>query len=599
MSPQQRARLGDKVVESGLASRETVEEAALEAQQQGVPLGDTLVRVGGLDERDVYRALAEQRGLQFAGADELLAIADPALLNRFSRRYLDRQQIVPISIKDRTALLATCDPAAAPADIAQALETENVRLCVVTRTDYRRLRTALELASLHKEAAPHEAAAAGRDLLSADPRLNAELVTLFNAILLDAIGERASDIHLERYGTRVRVRIRVDGDLRDVTHYDLTPDQLLGLVNIVKIRSNLDIAERRMPQGGRFVTRAGGYTFDLRVQTQPALYGEHVVIRLLPHDQKLLGIEDLGFPEDQARQYRRLLDNPVGMVLVVGPTGSGKSTTLYAALQVLSKDPTRKVITVEDPIEYAIDGIQQTQVFPELQFTFANAMRVFVRQDPDVILVGEIRDEETALEAIRASQTGHLVFSTLHCNDAVDAVQRLIDLGMHPNSIASELQAVIAQRLPKRICTGCRAPAAPPPELLAEIFPDGPPTGFKCFKGKGCHRCGGYGTHGRIAVTEFLQVGERLRRAIAKRLSVDELREEAQAAGLVTLRDNALKFVEQGIIALEELRDLMPPEQLAGRRSHIKGVCACSICQEAAAAKPPLGLPAYAVKPSA
>jgi type IV pilus assembly protein PilB len=249
---------------------------------------------------------------------------------------------------------------------------------------------------------------------------------------------------------------------------------------------------------------------------------------------------------------------------VVGPTGSGKSTTLYAGLQLLAADPSRKVISVEDPIEYALAGVQQCQVLPEVGFTFANAMRAFVREDPDVILVGEIRDAETALEAIRASQTGHLVLSTLHCNDSVDAVQRLLDLGSHPNSIGSELLAVIAQRLAKRICPSCRTETEPDPELAQEVFPLGVPQGFRTWKGTGCSHCGGHGTRGRIAVAELLQVSADFRLAISHHLPVDDLREVARRSGLRPLRDEALSLVQRGIIEFIELRDLLTGEHLAG-----------------------------------
>jgi type IV pilus assembly protein PilB len=381
-------------------------------------------------------------------------------------------------------------------------------------------------------------------------------------MLLEAISERASDIHLERYGDRIRVRLRIDGDLRDVGRYRLTPADLMGIVNVVKIRANLDITERRLPQGGRIRVKAKDQTFDLRVQVQPSLYGEHVVIRLLPQNVKLLTVEDLGFDGALAASYRRLLGQPAGLVLVVGPTGSGKTTTLYAGLQILASDPTRKVITVEDPIEYAIEGVQQTAVRPEIGFSFADAMRSFVRQDPDVILVGEIRDSETALEAIRASQTGHLVLSTLHCNDATDAVQRLIDLQMHANSIASELLAVMSQRLAKRICEGCRREDAPDPELLKAVFPKGPPAGFKSFKGAGCTRCGGHGTWGRIACVEFLGANPELRAAIARRPTVEELRGLALRIHFTPLRESALALVRRGAISLSELPFMIPWERL-------------------------------------
>ena len=364
----------------------------------------------------------------------------------------------------------------------------------------------------------------------------------------------------------MRIRLRVDGDLRTFDHIAMSPAELRGVINVIKICANLDISERRLPQGGRYRRRAGGKSFDLRVQTQPCLYAEHVVIRLLPQDSGLITIEDLGLLPEVATQYRRLLFSPAGLVLVVGPTGSGKSTTIYSGLQILARDEKRKVITVEDPIEYAMRGIQQTQVKPHIGFNFAGAMRSFVRQDPDVIIVGEVRDGETALEAIRASQTGHVVLTTLHCNDAVDAVQRLFDLGMHPNSIASELLAVIAQRLARRVCQRCKVEADPDPEIIAELFPDGPPDGFVTYRGKGCARCAGTGTYGRVAVSEFLRANSTIRRSISRQPPVDELRDDALEAGLITMRDSAIRLLRNGVIPLSELPRILPAERMGPER---------------------------------
>ena len=438
-------------------------------------------------------------------------------------------------------------------------------MCLVTPTDYRRL---WMLVDVRRGRAGREAHGGqkteGGDLLTSDLHgSEARHIALFETLLLEAISERASDLHLERYGEDVRVRLRVDGDLHDFDRVRLSPADLVGLVNVIKINANLDIAERRIPQGGRVRRRAGDRAYDLRVQVQPALHGEHVVIRLLPQDSKILTIEDIGFPTALAGEYRRMLDGPGGLLLVVGPTGSGKSTTLYAGLQHISRDATRKAITVEDPIEYSIHGVQQTQVRPDIGFSFADAMRAFVREDPDVILVGEIRDKETALEAIRASQTGHLVLSTLHCNDAVDAVQRLLDLDMHPNSIASELLAVFAQRLAKRICTGCRVEVEPDPAMTRELFPGGVPGDFRAWKGAGCEVCGGHGTYGRVAAVEFMRTGPAVRRAISKAALLDDLRAVALEAGLVTLRDTALFHVTRGTIPLSELPWILPIERMA------------------------------------
>ena len=323
---------------------------------------------------------------------------------------------------------------------------------------------------------------------------------------------------------------------------------------MIKLRAELNIAEHRLPQGGRSRLQLGDMAYDLRIQTQPSLHGEHAIIRLLPQTGRAMTIAELGMSPMIGARYQRLLDNPAGLVLVVGPTGSGKSTTLYAGLQTLADDGRRKVITVEDPIEYSIDNIQQTRVRSEIGFGFADAMRAFVREDPDVILVGEIRDQETALEAIRASQTGHVVLSTLHCNDAVDSLQRLYDLGIHPNSIAGELLAVIAQRLAKRICKHCSQPAEPDPVILSEVFPDG------------------RGTQGRVAIVEYMEVDSDIRNAISSQPPIGELRWRALDAGLVTMRDSALDHVIEGIIPLSELPRILPRERMApevrgGRRS--------------------------------
>ncbi len=556
-------RLGDLLVEAGAVDREKVDQLAREAAGQHRLLGELLRDQGQVPEADLYRALAEQRGIRFETVDSLTPELDLDLVGSLSRLFLEHHRMIPVSRGKGDMRVATCDPDLQVAELAKAFHPSVVELILVTPTDYRRLWATADLLKSGAKTAPPVAAGVEDELQSGEHRSEARYIQLFESMLLDAIGERSSDIHLERYGPRVRVRMRVDGDLRDMTRYRLSPADLLGIVNVIKIRGEMDISERRLPQGGRIRVKTSGKNFDLRVQTQPSLHGEHVVVRLLPQDSKLLTIEDLGFAPRLAAEYRRLLEHPSGLVLVVGPTGSGKSTTLYAGLEILARDPTRKVITVEDPIEYSIEDVQQTHVRPEIGFSFAHAMRSFVRQDPDVILVGEIRDAETALEGIRASQTGHLVLSTLHCNDTTDAVQRLVDLGMHPNSIASELLSVISQRLARRICEGCRVEASPKEDLLKAVFPSGVPAGQKFYRGAGCLRCGGHGTIGRVAVVEFLKTNIPLRTAISMRPPLDELRALAFKAGLVPLRDSALELVSAGQITLEELPTMLPYERLS------------------------------------
>ena len=560
-------RLGAELIRAGMATAPQIDAALAEGNRSGHLLGEVLVEQGVVEERDVYRALAAIHDLPFQSSDNLLGQMDPALPHMVSQRFQEFNHVLPIRKQDGRLLIATSNPFVDVPELGSALGVDGVDRIVVTPTDLRRLRMALDL----KQAGAGQAAAPvlreAQDLLAGEVATDERAQRLLDEMLLDAVGERASDIHVETYRGRTRIRLRVDGDLRDLSHYQLTDLQRAGLINVIKIRSGLDIAEHRLPQGGRFITRAGKQAFDIRVQTQPCLHGEHVVMRLLPQDNTLVGMNELGFPDEIAKIYRRLLDSPGGLILVVGPTGSGKSTTLYAGLQVLAADTTRKIITIEDPIEYALDGIQQTQVRPEIGFEFASAMRAFVREDPDVILVGEIRDGETALEALRASQTGHLVLSTLHCNDTVDAVQRLRDLGMHPNSIGSELLAVFSQRLARRICDGCRVPDDPPAALVAEVFPEGIPKGMKFFKGKGCDHCHGTGGYGRIACVEYLPASPELRVAISRNATVDDLRRHALSAGLMPLRDHALWLVKEGTIPLDQLRTMLPPEQLAPERA--------------------------------
>lgn len=557
-----RKKLGQELVRAGLATTAEIEAAVAEGKATHRRLGEVLIAQRRLEERDVYRALAGLYNLPFRGSEDLLLVVEPTLAATISHRFQELHHVMPIVLRGDTLVVATSDPLNEVPELAAALGARQLEQVVVTPTDLRRLRMASHLEQGEGNEEPKVAPTQAADLLSSDPEAMQSAQRLLDELLLDAVAERASDIHVETYRGRTRIRLRVDGDLRDLKHYVLSDLQRLGLINVIKVRAGLDIAEHRLPQGGRFATRSGEQEFDIRTQTQPCLHGEHVVMRLLPQTTKLVTVNELGFPPPIAQAYRRLLDSPGGLVLVVGPTGSGKSTTLYAGLQVLAADASRKVITVEDPIEYALDGIQQTQVRPEIGFEFANAMRAFVREDPDVILVGEIRDGETALEALRASQTGHLVLTTMHCNDTIDAVQRLTDLGMHPNSIASELLAVFSQRLARRICEGCRHEVEPPTDLAGEVFPAGVPAGMRFFAGAGCDRCRGTGGYGRIAVIEYLPASPALRLAIAHGATVDALREEALRAGLQPLRDHALLLVREGIIPLDELKMMLPPERL-------------------------------------
>ncbi len=557
----------EALIDLGLVDEKVVEVARTEARILKKPVLHSILRHVDIDNINTYRALAQRLGIRYAEADELFKELDKQFFQSFSRTFLDHHRLLPVCKRDGRLVIASDNPDVKSEVLEQMHPCAGVDKVLVTSNDFRRLWSVLNISGKSDGYVPPptQALAGEQEAFAAelDNQVSPYLVAIYEAILFDAVSEKASDVHIERYQQRVRIRLRVDGDLYDLNHYQLTPAELAGVINVIKTRAQLDIAEHRLPQGGRSRLKVGETSYDLRIQTQPSLHGEHVVIRLLPQSGHALTLKDLGLSPGLTRQYRRLLDNPSGLVLIVGPTGSGKTTTLSAGLQELADDGTRKVITVEDPIEYAIDNIQQTRVRNNIGFTFADAMRSFVRQDPDVILVGEIRDGETALEAVRASQTGHLVLSTLHCNDSVDAIQRLFDLGLHRNSLASELLAIMAQRLAKRICPDCKVPAEPDPQILRELFPQQVPDNFRCFVGQGCPQCNGRGTRGRTAVVEFLQINGELRDVISRQPPLGELRWRALDAGLVTMRDSALELVLQGVIPLSELPRILPEERLA------------------------------------
>jgi type IV pilus assembly protein PilB len=553
--------LGDMLVDGGFVMRAEIADALRSAKKHGRMLGQELLHRGSVREDDLYRVLAEQRQMTFTDTTSVLPRLDRQILHSLPRKYLNHYRFVPVcAVKGRTTVVTT-NLDLPLWDLRSVFEDTDVIAELTTPTDLQRIWTAIELGFVTEQmgrSAPTLTVEEDSRPLVEDSRA----AGLFDAMLLDAVAERASDIHLENYNHGARLRFRIDGSLHDIGRYQLTAADLSSVVNVIKIAADIDIAERRVPQSGRVHRRVSSHILDLRVQTQPTLYHENVVIRILPQDTRPPTIEELGFRPSLADRYRRLLHEPHGLVLVVGATGSGKSTTLYAGLQMLAKDATRKVITIEDPIEFSLAGIQQTQVNPAVGFHFAQAMRAFVREDPDVILVGEIRDSETALETIRAAQTGHLVLATLHCNDTVDAVQRLADLGMHPNSIASELTAVMAQRLARRICNGCKVAATPDAEVAAELFPDGIPADFQCFVGTGCARCNDTGTRGRIAVVELLTIDAEMRRAISRRVVLDDLRAMAHRIGYVSLRDSAVQLVQSGDISMRELLDILSAEQM-------------------------------------
>ncbi|MDQ7786486.1 MAG: type II secretion system ATPase GspE [Thermodesulfovibrionales bacterium] len=389
----------------------------------------------------------------------------------------------------------------------------------------------------------------------------APIIRLLNALLLQAVKERASDIHIEPYEKELDVRLRIDG----VLHRVLTPPKIIqdALISRIKIMSNLDIAEKRLPQDGRIRLLLGGRDIDIRVSVIPTSHGERAVLRLLDRKQGLLGLWEVGFNRDDEKKMEDHLRRPDGIILVTGPTGSGKTTTLYAALNRIHTEE-KNIITVEDPIEYQLKGVGQVQVNPKIRLTFASGLRSILRQDPDVIMIGEIRDLETAEIAMQASLTGHLVLSTLHTNDAPSALVRLIDMGIEPFLVASSLALVLAQRLVRTICPQCKI-AYEPSEVEKSYFmqmhapptPHSPSRGeggtLLLFKGKGCDKCKGKGYIGRLGIFELLEISNEIRPMITERMDSQRIKNQAVSQGMKTLRQDGLEKVIQGITTLEEV----------------------------------------------
>ena len=397
------------------------------------------------------------------------------------------------------------------------------------------------------------------DLLETDD--DAPIVRLVNTLVAQALRERASDVHIEPYEREVLVRFRIDGVLHTIVRPPASVHA--ALVSRIKVMAGLDIAEKRLPQDGRFFVRVAGREVDVRVSILPTAFGERVVLRLLDRGARMLSLEELGMAEDHLALVRETIASPHGIALVTGPTGSGKTTTLYAALLAMDRD-NRNVMTIEDPVEYRIAGVAQMQVRPKIGLTFAAGLRSILRQDPDIVMVGEIRDLETAEIAIQASLTGHLVLATLHTNDALSSIVRLTDMGVEPYLVASSLILVEAQRLVRRLCPACKRPRAARAEdwRLLDLAPEAAPDVEVVYEPVGCAECRGSGYRGRIAIYEMAPVSERLREAIHARATLGELRRIAAAQGMRTLRQDGARHVAAGITSLEEVLRVTREEAL-------------------------------------
>jgi len=548
-------QLGQILIEQGLIDEEQLERALEEHRKTPKSLGRVLIDLGLIKESDLVRALAEQVGLEFVDLTDYPV--DAALTTLLPDSLARRYRAIPIGERDGKLLVAMSDPANVYAlDDIRTITGRDVQPVVATAADVEQAIQKFSHLDGQVEALASEAA---EQVEQEDAELGAALeeapiVRLVTAIMTQAVGDRASDVHIEPTEKDVRIRFRVDGVLHEVMH---SPKNIQGgLISRLKVMADLNIAEKRVPQDGRISMRVGGKQLDLRVATLPTVYGEKVVIRVLDKSNALLRLEDLGFLESSFERFQTSFRKPYGAILVTGPTGSGKSTSMYATLNILNQED-KNIITVEDPVEYRLAGVNQIQVNPKAGLTFASALRSILRADPDIVLIGEVRDRETAMIAVEAALTGHLVLTSLHTNDAPSAITRLIEMDVETFLVASAIDCVVAQRLARKLCERCKEAYHPDPaELEAAGYPEAVwgeiDQLFRAAQG-GCSACSSTGFRGRIGLYEVMLMNEDLERLTVERGSAEVMRAVAIEAGMETLRDDGLAKTRLGLTSIEEV----------------------------------------------
>lgn len=549
--------LGQRLIEAGLINETQLQTALREQQRTKEYLGKILIRLGYASEQAVAAALAAQARVKYVdlGQYSLQPEATQLVPENFARQH----HLVPVSYAGKVLVVAMANPldiitmdelrrmSKGPVEVVGAAESEILEALdraygAVAGAGWNEV---VEQ-SLRQVVGRRGAVGGGESEAAQEP----PVIRLVESLIVQAIQEGATDIHVEPEERLVRNRYRVDGILRQGPD---VPKELQGAVIArLKVMANLDIAESRLPQDGRIEFQFGGRQIDLRVSTFPTIRGENLVLRILDRAKLVLGMEQLGFSPDHLTLFKRVLQNPNGIILVTGPTGSGKTTTLYSALSYLNADE-RNIMTIEDPVEYEIPGIRQSQVNVRAGLTFANGLRNILRQDPDVIMVGEMRDEETVDIAVRAALTGHLVFTTLHTNDASGAVPRLIDMGAPPFLLSSALLLVVGQRLVRTICVGCKEEDEPDAALLRRLGLDTKEGQLKFFKGKGCDKCGFTGYRGRIGIFELLRVSQELNPLILEKADSGAIQRVARAQGMRTMPEDGIRKALRGITSIEEV----------------------------------------------
>jgi type IV pilus assembly protein PilB len=556
-------RLGQILVDLGYINEDQLWDILEEQKQSpGEVIGRVAVRMGLVTEAQLSEALAEQWGMQVINLRET-TIA-PKVLELVPETMASIYKIMPVSLKNNVLTVAMADPQNIGAlDDLRNFLGYDVRGAVSTPAD---VQAAIERYYADKQESIEDVISSlesddewdenqmkkGYDLASLEEMADAAPIRkLLNMVLLLAIKDQASDVHFEPFEDEFKIRVRADGVL-----YEMVPPPrhlANAIVTRIKVMANLDIAERRLPQDGRIELNVGGNSVDLRVSVLPTMFGESVVMRVLDRTVVQLDLNKIGMDAGTLGRFRRIIRRPNGIVLVTGPTGSGKTTTLYSALNELN-EISSKIITTEDPVEYEIYGLVQVPVNPDIDVTFANVLRAILRHDPDIILVGEIRDYETAEIAVQSSLTGHLVFSTLHTNDAPTAITRLRDMGIPPFLITATVEAILAQRLVRKICVECRTQFEPSDELLTELqLPLAQARKYKFYYGRGCPRCNNTGYKGRTGIHELIDVNDDIRDLITVEASVDELRNMARTHGMTTLRESGLRLIFDGVTTIDEV----------------------------------------------
>ena len=556
------SKIGEILVNNGKATESGINEGLVQQKTTNEKIGITLIEMGLIEEDDFATAYGQQLG--YKKADNFILLeADSKVAALIPEDFARENRVLGVSSSDTTIVVAMEDPEDVVAiDSIKRLTNLNPDILVAGPTllekaldkVYGEIQKTAEVEQTIDSITVVSGDEGSQEEVDLSPdkasEEDAPIVKLVNLIFQESIKERATDIHIEPMEQQVYIRIRIDGVLQTI----MTPPiaSLSGLVTRIKILSNLNIAEKRLPQDGRFSVKSPGKDIDIRVSILPTVYGEKVVMRLLDKTGFDFNLTSLGFPKQNLNTFKKVINQPYGMVVVSGPTGSGKSTSLYAALKEIKSERTN-ITTVEDPVEYQLDGVNQVQVFEDIGLTFGSTLRSILRQDPDVLLIGEIRDEETADIAVKFALTGHLVFSTVHANDAPGTITRLLDIGIAPFLVGSCLNLVMAQRLVRRLCTNCKEEYVPTKEELMVVGLEKDKIDGPLFKGKGCAECRNTGYKGRLAIFEMIPMARELRKLVFDNANEDEIRQTALENGMTTLRDAGLSRVMDGTTSIEEI----------------------------------------------